>query len=166
MGWFNAARRSSMIPEHLVESAKLYDYYVNGLTGKTSTHTAHVHLSTVDSSSLSPAVHSAPSLMDLINENNLEPNDIDITMMEEQLFNHPDPYDLAETERIDPALQEITIRSSTCFEVGNFVRLDDRKLIALITNVDSQGPRAAIETDVQTAEPIGELGNWDIDNFL
>jgi len=66
--------------------------------------------------------------MDLVNADNIEPKDVDIAVMEEQLFNNPDPYDLAETEHIDPALQEHTTRSSTRFEVGNFIKLDDDKL--------------------------------------
>ena len=141
MGWFNAARRSSITPEHLVDSAKLYDFYVNGLSDGTYTHTARVHLSTVDNSGSSTAVHSAPSLMDLVNADNIEPKDVDIAVMEEQLFNNADPYDLVETEHIDPALQEHTTRSSTRFEVGNFIKLNDDKLVALITNVDSRDQR-------------------------
>ncbi|KAF9470487.1 hypothetical protein BDN70DRAFT_902068 [Pholiota conissans] len=35
LGWFNTARRSSMMPENLVTATKLYDYYVNGFTDET-----------------------------------------------------------------------------------------------------------------------------------
>lgn len=83
-----------MTPEHLVDSAKLYDYYVNGFKDSSSTHTAHVHLSKVTSPSLSstPAVYSAPSLMDLVNTDNVELQDT--LAMEELWFNNQDPYDL------------------------------------------------------------------------
>jgi len=79
--------------------------------------------------------------MDLVNADNIEPKDVDIAVMEEQLFNNADPYDLVETEHIDPALQERTMCSSTRFEVGNFIKLNDDKLVALITNVDSRDQR-------------------------
>ena len=102
-----------MMPEHLVDSAKLYDYYINGFKDSSnSTHTARVHLSNIRSNSSStPAMYSAPSLMDLLNAENVDPQDS--TVMEEVWFNNPDPYDLAETERIDPALQETVIQSLT-----------------------------------------------------
>ena len=62
--------------------------------------------------------------------------------MEELWFNNPDPYDLAETDRPDlqetdrPDLQETVIRSSTRFEIANYMKLDDSKLTALISNID------------------------------
>ncbi|KAF8871936.1 hypothetical protein CPB84DRAFT_1753800 [Gymnopilus junonius] len=168
LGWFNAAHRSSILPEHLVDSAKLYDFYVNGLSDGNFNHTARVHLSAVSSSTKNPAVRSAPSLMDLVNADNVEPRDVDVAALEEQLFNHPDPYDLAETERIDLALQEVTIRSSERFDIGDFVKLNDPRLIALITNVDTQGPGAASAPKTTTTTPkvVGEPGQWDIESFL
>jgi len=88
-----------MTPEHLVNSAKLYDYYVNGFNDGHSHHTAHVHLSTIDlSTTNTPATFSAPSLMDLVNAENVDPKDIDTAQWEEYLFNHPDPYDLDEVD--------------------------------------------------------------------
>ena len=89
---------------------------------------------------------------------NIEPKDVDIAVMEEQLFNNPDPYDLAETERIDPALQERTTRSSTRFEVGNFIKLDDNKLVALITNVDYLAPARRLPMLASTVFPAKEVG--------
>lgn len=170
MGWFNAARRSSITPEHLVDSAKLYDFYVNGFEDVTYDHRAHVHLPSAPTSSptAAPAVHSAPTLLDLLNTGNVEPRDVDIAALEEQLFNHPDPYDLEETDRVDPALQVQVVRSSFRFDVAEFVRLEDPKLEALITNVDSQGPGASIEvleaTHLDT--PLGNPGDWSVDSFL
>ena len=76
--------------------------------------------------------------MDLLNTEHINPSDVDIEAMESQLFNHPDPYDLGETDRIDPELQEKTIvRSSVCFEIADYIKLDDSKLKVLITNVDT-----------------------------
>jgi hypothetical protein len=155
-----------MTPEHLVDSAKLYDFYVNGFTDGTSTHTARVHLSKVTpSSSSAPAIHSAPLLMDLLNTDNVEPQDT--AAIEELWFNNPDPYDLAETDRIDPDLQETIIRSSTRFDIAKYVKLDDSKLMALISNVDMAGPGAsATETTSVQATPIGKPGEWNVASFL
>jgi hypothetical protein len=38
---------------------------------------------------------------------------------------------------LDSVLQETVTRSSTRFDIANYVKLDDHKLIALISNVDS-----------------------------
>ena len=173
LGWFNAARRSSMTPEHLVDSAKLYEFYVNGFTDGTSTHTAHVHLSKVTpSSSSTPAIHSAPSLMDLLNTNNIEPQD-DTAAMEQLWFNNPDPYDLAETDsdRIHPDLklqpEENIIRSSTRFDIAYYVKLNDSKLTDLISNVDMAGPGASVmESIAVQATPVGKPGEWSVASFL
>ncbi|KAF8814243.1 hypothetical protein BYT27DRAFT_7082634, partial [Phlegmacium glaucopus] len=45
-----------------------------------------------------PAVLSAPTILDLLNTENVNPKDVDTAALEEHLFNHPDPYDLEETE--------------------------------------------------------------------
>ena len=155
-----------MTPKHLVDSAKLYDFYVNGFTDGTSTHTAHVHLSKIaPSSSSAPAIHSAPSLMDLLNSDNVKPQDT--VAMEELWFNNPDPYDLAETDRIHPDLQENTIRSLTRFDIANYVKLNDCKLTNLISNVDMAGPGVlAMETASIQATPVGKPGEWSVASFL
>jgi hypothetical protein len=118
LGWFNAARKSSITPEHLVDSAKLYDFYVNGFEEGKSTHRARVHLPKIPKTSVTTStIHSAPSILDLLNSNHVDPKDVDIAAVEDQLFNHPDPYDLEETERVDPALQERVFPSTTHFEL-------------------------------------------------
>jgi hypothetical protein len=159
-----------MTPEHLVDSAKLYDYYVNGFKDGGSAHTARVHLSKVAASSTpAPATYSAPSLMDLLNANNVEPEQPqDTEAMEELWFNNPDPYDLAETDRVDAAYEkEMVIRSSTRFEIANYVKLDDSRLTALITNVDQAGPGASVvETTPIQAKPVGKPGEWSVASFL
>jgi hypothetical protein len=40
-------------------------------------------------------------------------------------------------------LQETVIRSSTRFDIANYVKLDDSKIMALISNVDKAGPGAS-----------------------
>ena len=170
LGWFNAARRSSMTPEHLVDSAKLYDFYVNGFTDGNSNHFAHVHLSKVTpSSSSTPAIHSAPSLMDLLNTENVtvEPQDLDTAAMEQLWFDNPDPYDLAETDRVDSNLQEMIIRSSTWFDISNYVKLSDSKLMDLISNIDMAGPGASVTENTSVeATPVGKPGEWSVTSFL
>ena len=106
--------------------------------------------------------------MDLINADNVEPHDVDIAALEEQWFNNSDPYDLAETERVDDALQPPIIRFSRRFDTTDYVKLNDPKLIALIKNVDEAGPGAATTTSVASkkAAVAGKPGDWSIDSFL
>ena len=128
LGWFNVQCCSSITPEHLVNFAKLYDYYVNRFKDGSSTHTAYVHLSNVTPASSTPAIYSAPSLMDLLNTNSIEPQEPqDMEAMEELWFNNTDPYDLAEIDCLNPDLQETVIQSSTQFKIANYVKLDDGK---------------------------------------
>ena len=116
LGWFNAARHLSITPENLIDSAKLYDYYVNSFNHPSkSVHTMQVHLSKSGASShmpSAPATHSTPTLMGLVNAGNVEPQEVDISVLEEQWFNHPDLYDLLETEHMDEELQAMIIQSS------------------------------------------------------
>lgn len=160
-----------MTPEHLIDSAKLYDFYVNGFNEGKYTHTARVHLTPViqpDKISATPTVLSAPSLMDLLNADNIEPTDVDIAGREQQLFNNPDPYDLEETERVDEALRPTVIRSSFSFDIAQYIKFDDPKLAALITKVDTDGPGASSTQGVQCqqVEPIGKPGEWNVASFL
>ena len=162
LGWFNAAHPSSLTPEHLIDSTKLYDFYVNGFNEGKYTHTAQIHLTPViqpNNTSANPTVFSAPLLMDLLNAENIEPADVDITGQEQQLFNHPDPYDLEEAECVDEALRPTVIRSSFSFNIAKYIKFNDPKLVALITKVDTDGPGASSTQGVQCqqAEPIGRM---------
>ena len=113
--------------------------------------------------------------MDLLNSNNIEPNEINTTAMEEQLFNNPDPYNLNETDstHIDVALQpssQTIIRSRVRFDIANYIKLDDPILKNLISQVDSGGP-GALTTMIpnhqnKATKPIGKPGEWSVDNFL
>jgi hypothetical protein len=153
-----------------LDSAKLYDFYVNGFDDSESKHHAHVHLPPAPASAAgdTPKIYSAPTVLDLLNTENVNPHDMDMEALESQLFNHPDPYDLEETNRIDPTLQVMVTRSTTHFAIADYVKLDDRNLKALITNIDSEGPGLSIEmlTAFQVAKPMGKPGDWDIDSFL
>ena len=82
--------------------------------------------------------------MDLLHTDNIEPADIDIAGKEQQLFNHPDPYDLEEIERIDEVLRPTIVRSSLSFDIAQYVKFDDPKLTALITKVEKIGPGASL----------------------
>ena len=152
----------------MVNSAKLYDYYVNGFKDSSSTHTACVHLSKVTPASSTLAIYSAPSLVDLLNTDSIKPQEPqDIEAMEELWFNNPDPYDLAEIDCLDPDLQATVVWSSTWFEITNYVKLDDGKLTALISNVDKAGLGASFtKTTLIQAQPVGKSGNWNVASFL
>ncbi|KAJ6595140.1 hypothetical protein DFH09DRAFT_1305821 [Mycena vulgaris] len=92
LGWFNAARHSSMLPENLIGCACLYDFYTDGMSEGDYSHTAHVVLGEVHNAPAgTPLNKSAPSLMDLIHEENIFPSSIDKEALEELLFNVQPP---------------------------------------------------------------------------
>ena len=108
--------------------------------------------------------------MDLINADNIEPREIDINVMEEQLFNAPDPYDLAEvdSDRIDEELKATIIRSSNRFNIAQYVKLNDVKLMDLIKHVDEVGPgaKSARGAPLETQTVVGKPGEWSVDSFI
>jgi len=100
--------------------------------------------------------------MDLVNAENVEPQEVDISALEEQWFNHLDLYDLSEIEHVDEELQATIIQTSQCFDVTYYV-----KLVTLIKNVDTVGPGAAIApAEAKRAAIVGKPGEWSIDSFL
>ncbi|KAG6875648.1 hypothetical protein C0993_008162 [Termitomyces sp. T159_Od127] len=86
LGWFNAARRSSMSPKSIIECTKLHDFYMHGLSNGDSDHKAHIHVPKIivtESSSVEAAqTYSAPTLMDLINEDSISRANIDQARIE------------------------------------------------------------------------------------
>lgn len=170
LGWFNAVRRSSIRPEHLIDSARLYDYWVNGFGEGEYTHKAHVHLSAVDESSseATPLHYSAPSLMDLLNEENVTPKDVGISILEETLFNHPDPYDLAKCDRVDPALSApaTVVRSQDCFDIAQYVKLDSPSLATLITHMSDGRPISVADAAPVASGSKGKLVDWTMDDYF
>ncbi|KAJ7223601.1 hypothetical protein GGX14DRAFT_387911 [Mycena pura] len=75
-------------------------------------------------------IRSAPSLKDLLNEENITPSLADKEALEELLFAHPDLYDLAETERLD--FGPSGIRSQTVFAISEYIKLGSPALAQLI----------------------------------
>ena len=110
-----------------------------------------------------------PSILPPVSStDHVDAKDVNIAAVEDQLFNHPDPYDLEETEHIDPALQERVVRSTTCFDVADYIKLNDPELKALITKVDSQDPGASIVESVvanKCDECMGKPSDWSVDKF-
>jgi hypothetical protein len=106
--------------------------------------------------------------MGLINADNVEPREVDVAALEEQWFNNPDLYNLAETERVDEALQTTIIRTSQRFDITDHVKLNNPNLIALIKNVDDVGPGAAVQAAAAPTEAaiVGKPGEWSVDSFL
>ena len=108
--------------------------------------------------------------MDLLNTENVEPNEVNTAAMEDLLFNHPDPYDLDETDspRVDAALSQTVVRSCVRFDIADYIKLDDSMLYNLINNVDSDGPGAAMTTTHQrkVTKPFGKPGEWSVDRYL
>ncbi|KAK7057889.1 ribonuclease H-like domain-containing protein [Favolaschia claudopus] len=155
LGWINAARRSSMTPEHLIATAQLSQWYKFGLTEGNYTHSAaaNVKVSDVGSSS---TVASTPSLLDLLNDDNVAPQDVDREALEQALFNQPDPYDLAETERV--------IRSSNRWAVEDFVRLDSESLKKLIAPEKKKDADVVALSQAPTAPAAATDEDWEVDD--
>ncbi|KAF8909049.1 hypothetical protein CPB84DRAFT_1843388 [Gymnopilus junonius] len=141
-------------PEHLIDSAKLYDYYSNGFEDGKYTHQACVHIPAMPMAQASaPTVQSAPTILDLLNTENVDPKDVDIEAIEKQLFNHPDPYDLTEADHADEVLDADKTKgiddwdtdddegwprvvcSLTRFDIAEYIKLDNGKLNALVLNL-------------------------------
>lgn len=170
LGWFNAARHSSILPENLVNCARLYDYYKNGISEGEYTHTAHVELDEVLAPSGQTARRSAPSLMDLVHEENISPSAADQDALEDLLFNHPDPFDLAETERVDfsdpPAGATVVTRSQTVFAIGEYIKLDSAALAQLLQPSDEPHPTARGSAAVPDTIQAGKHDDWSINDFI
>jgi hypothetical protein len=160
-----------MLPENLIGCARLYDFYTNGISEGEYTHEAHVVLNEVISPAGTIQNRSAPSLMDLLNEENISPSTVDKEALEELLFNHPDPYDLAETDRLnlnDPleATGPAVTRTQTVFAISEYIKLDSPALGELLqpskeSRTDAQMPHA-LSDSVQAGRP----DDWSFDDFL
>ncbi|KAJ6542136.1 hypothetical protein B0H10DRAFT_1970690 [Mycena sp. CBHHK59/15] len=172
LGWINAARRSSMTPEHLIATAQLSQWYKFGLTECNYTHsaTANVKVSAVGSSS---TVLSTPSLLDLLNDNDVAPQDVDREALEQALFNQPDPYDLAETDRVDNTISSSletvprVIRSSTHWAVEDYIRLDSVPLARVISagrKKDAGPAEGVVQSQAAEATVEPENQDWDVED--
>ncbi|CAK5274220.1 unnamed protein product [Mycena citricolor] len=154
LGWMNAARRSSMTAENLVHSAQLSQWYKHGLSEGNYQHTstANIRVSNVDLSTETTVTLSAPTLMDLLNDQNVDPTVEDQEALEKMLFEQEDPFDLDECDRVDstvnsepahvaPTQTPFITRMSTRWAVTDFVRLDSPALGKLI--IPSASPEVA-----------------------
>ncbi|KAM6491595.1 hypothetical protein JOM56_012776 [Amanita muscaria] len=129
-----------MSPENLIECTKLYDFYTNSFDDGKFNHKAHIYLpeiksTTSNSEATTPATYSAPTLMDLVNEENILPADINVERLEAEWFEQSDPYDLAETDRMTTPDDANIVRCSTRWNVGDAVKLDSRLLASLIKHL-------------------------------
>ena len=168
-----------MTPENLIDCAKLYDYYTNGFSEDSDSfnHHAHIHLPEIkppqSSASTTGASHlfSAPSLMDLLNDDNILPSEIDTRRLEEEWFNKEDPYDLAESDRADASkgIDINIVRCNTRWNVADYIKLDSPALAALIKHLAGEND-VMIVGGVHSASsefmgPIGSPGDWDIEDY-
>jgi hypothetical protein len=98
--------------------------------------------------------------MDLLHEENISPSEFDRDALEDHLFNHPDPYDLAETDRYD--FPTVT-RSSSVFAIVEYIKLDSGMLAELLK--PSKGG-ADVSMEPATGPQVACPDDWDLDDFL
>ncbi|KAJ6503068.1 hypothetical protein DFH09DRAFT_1335600 [Mycena vulgaris] len=79
--------------------------------------------------------------MDLLHEENVAPSAVDKEALSELLFNHPDPYGLAETDRLDAGRTPVQ-RSTTTFDIAEYIKLDSPALATLMQPPKEPGPQA------------------------
>ncbi|KAJ7215932.1 hypothetical protein GGX14DRAFT_391608 [Mycena pura] len=102
-----------MLPETLVSCAQLTTSTCVASLARmviTCSYQAQVVLDEVHNPSGTKETRSVPSLMDLLNEKNIDPETVDQAAVEELLFNHPDPYDLAESYTIQKVTKSHILR--------------------------------------------------------
>ncbi|KAJ7271555.1 hypothetical protein C8J57DRAFT_1507457 [Mycena rebaudengoi] len=168
LGWFNAARRSSMLPENLIGCAQLYEFYTHGISEGDYSHTPNVVLSDVYTGAGTTVTRSAPTLMDLINEENVSPSMADKEAYDELLFNHPDPFDLAETERVSFTDSQVpsVVRSHTRFAITEYIKLESSALAELLQPTKPSTPATASAMDTSDSIQAGHPDDWSLDDFL
>lgn len=154
-----------MTPEHLIACAQLSQWYKFGLTEGNYVHTAtaNVKVSEVGSTS---TILSAPTLLDLLNDDDVAPQDVDREALEKALFDVADPYDLDETARIDAAISAsapVVLRSTTHWAVAEYIRLDSAVLAKLIIPEKTDVPTAQQAGTSQATTPV-DNEDWDVDD--
>lgn len=156
-----------MLPEHLVDSAALYDFYTFGFDDQRYEDLPPVFVKNPDVAAAAaadevPQVRSAPTLMDLLNP---DPGLQDDAVAQEQTwFNHPDPYDLNEADRVVPH-QTMVVRTSIRFAVTDFISLDSPALTALIKANGQVAPRDRTKAHA-TFVDLGTPGEYNPHELL
>lgn len=147
---------------------------MNGISEGTYSHEAYVKLTEVlnpvpsDSTTPLPPIQlSAPSLMDLVHSENISPSEADRDALEQQLFDHPDPYDLAESDRNDQALNEPkVVRSQERFDIADYIKLDSSSLAALLMPPEAGTTSSGPVVPLAASAPSGHPDDWTFDEFL
>ena len=65
-------------------------------------------------------------------------------------------------------MHSTVIRSATKFQIADYIKLDDPKLIAIIKKVDAAGPGASLKDQMApAAKPAtGKPGEWSVDSSI
>jgi len=129
-----------MTPENIVECTKLYDYYTNGFGDGNSDHRLHIRLPKQQLE-----VQSKSSGSDTLDAG---------PVLEQEWFDHPDPYDLAESARID-AENPDDVRIERCsgrWKVASFVKLDSPALGSLIKHLSGEKDTSIIGSTALPSE--------------
>jgi hypothetical protein len=87
------------------------------------------------------------------------------------MFDQPDPYDLDETDRVNAAISAdqpdappSVQRSSTCWAVVGYVRLDSPVLVKLISAGKKDAPGAPEVVQVAQPSEMVENEDWDVED--
>jgi hypothetical protein len=107
-------------------------------------------------------------LKDLLNDDNIGPENVDQDALEKALFDQPDRYNLAETDRVDTTISTSepgVHRSSTHWTLAEYVRLDSPALAKLISppKEDVAAPSGTVAATPQATE-MPETEDWDVED--
>ncbi|KAG6876045.1 hypothetical protein C0992_001195, partial [Termitomyces sp. T32_za158] len=125
-------------------------------------------------SNASQLAYSAPSLMDLLNDDDITPLDTNIERLEAEWFEAVDPYDLGETKRMDAAKPDEAqiVRCNNRWKIADLVKLDSPSLGALIARLSGNtavhiqvGTLTAAES-ASSGGPTGRPDDWDMEDYV
>ncbi|KAJ7474634.1 hypothetical protein B0H11DRAFT_1918340 [Mycena galericulata] len=152
----------------VLHRVSLYDFYTNGISEGDYSHTPNVDLSEVFTGAGTTLNRPAPTLIDLINEENISPSMADKEAYDELLFNYPDPYDLAETERVKSSNSQppAVSRSQTRFAITEYIKLESPALAELLQPTKQSAPGTASPMDTSDGVQAGRPDDWSFDDFL
>ncbi|KAG6864087.1 hypothetical protein C0991_012595 [Blastosporella zonata] len=116
--------------------------------------------------------YSAPTLMDLLNEDNISPEEVNIERLKAEWFENLDPYDLAESDCLDSANPDdlLITRCSTRWKVGELVWLNGAPPAALIKHLSGNDIIPIMvggKPDVShKSDSFGSLDDWEMSKFV